>query len=219
MSFPYNNVENFIPHSNDVLLGAGAMRNNFPGNQRFRNLVKARKELYVASHCNHIKKTIVKSIFRQVKSMNPPGRFLKQDRMYGLWQEVSDDVATEKACRALRERASTVRGSVISDKRICHALTALSKEDPLLCMEIRLFRTIRALSSFRDEEFVDFTMKTVRSGWDIEEEIYNPQTRERAEKVEEQSSQHRHQKITSSATLVPLPCSHLTSLTCAAIAS
>mmetsp|Transcript_15769 Transcript_15769/g.24527 ORF Transcript_15769/g.24527 Transcript_15769/m.24527 type:complete len:195 (-) Transcript_15769:70-654(-) len=157
----YGNIVNFIPHSNDVLLGAGAMRNNFPGNKQFRNLVQARKELYVASHCNHIKKIIAKSILLKVKSMNPPGRFLKQDRLCGLWQEVPDDVANEKACRALRERTSSVRGSAISDRRICRALTILSKEDPLLCMEIRLFRTIRTLSSFRDKDFVDFTMAAI----------------------------------------------------------
>mmetsp|Transcript_22242 Transcript_22242/g.30990 ORF Transcript_22242/g.30990 Transcript_22242/m.30990 type:complete len:218 (-) Transcript_22242:131-784(-) len=217
MNRHYDSVVNFIPHSNDVLLGAGAMRNNFPGNQQFRNLVKARKELYVVSHCNHIKKTIAKSIIHQVKSMNPPGRFLKQDRMYGLWQEVPDGVANEKVCRALRERTSSVRGSAISDRRICRALTSLSKDDPLLCMEIRLFRTIRTLSSFRDEEFVDFTMSTVRCA--VEKEQQQQERLKEEYKQEEQPRHHHHKLSVPPILATPTPSSNFLSLASTAVAS
>mmetsp|Transcript_18538 Transcript_18538/g.28614 ORF Transcript_18538/g.28614 Transcript_18538/m.28614 type:complete len:212 (+) Transcript_18538:174-809(+) len=151
-----------VPEKNDVLLGTGAMIARYPGNQQFRTFVNAKKELYVSASCNYAKRLIASSVVDQVKNQSPPGRFLKQKESNGCWEVVRDDVANEKACRALRDGAPAIR-SKMTGESISLALNKLSKEEPNLCTKLCLYRTIKELDSFRDEEFFDFATNLLRT--------------------------------------------------------
>jgi hypothetical protein len=68
----------------------------------FRNLIDTYREQYLRSKKNDkpfISRTIVKTI------RDRKGRFLKRDEASGLYFEIGDDEAREKASQALRQRA------------------------------------------------------------------------------------------------------------------
>jgi hypothetical protein len=92
------------PHPNDVISGRGKSVNRHPGNEHFRSLVKSYKEEYVAVPKSQ-KKLYSKIIYDEIRSMNPPGRFLKQDPATKLWSDVGHKTALAKIRQALREGA------------------------------------------------------------------------------------------------------------------
>jgi hypothetical protein len=72
------------PHDNDVLSGRGNFVNYHVGNENFRALVRKHKVAYVA--CPKPQKgKFSKMIVDEVRALNPPGRFLKQDEVTKLW--------------------------------------------------------------------------------------------------------------------------------------
>jgi len=92
------------PGPNDVLSGRGNFVNHHSGNEQFRKLVKHHKEAYVA--CPKAQKAIYsKIIYDEIRSMNPPGRFLKQDSSTKLWNDIGEKKALDKIRQALREGA------------------------------------------------------------------------------------------------------------------
>mmetsp|Transcript_6388 Transcript_6388/g.10383 ORF Transcript_6388/g.10383 Transcript_6388/m.10383 type:complete len:474 (+) Transcript_6388:265-1686(+) len=92
------------PHANDVLSGRGNFVNQHSGNENFRALVKHHKKAYVACPKNQ-KAIYSKLIYDEIRSMNPPGRFLKQDPKTKLWNDVGEKKALDKTRQALREGA------------------------------------------------------------------------------------------------------------------
>lgn len=92
------------PHAHDVLSGRGNFVNHHGGNENFRKLVKHHKKAYVA--CPKAQKAIYsKIIYDEVRAMNPPGRFLKQDPKTKLWGDIGEKKALDKTRQALREGA------------------------------------------------------------------------------------------------------------------
>lgn len=92
------------PHKNDVLSGRGNNVNFHPGNEYFRSLVKQYRVEYVACPKplkGHFSKLIVDNIL----SLDPPGRFLKQDSKTKLWTEIGYKKSLDKTRQALREGA------------------------------------------------------------------------------------------------------------------
>ena len=49
------------------------------------------------------------AIVQAVRTLEPTGRFLKEDPHTGLWMEVVDERAWKKASQALRESAPEIR--------------------------------------------------------------------------------------------------------------
>ena len=49
------------------------------------------------------KTVITKSMVLAVRSMNPPGRFLEKNPVTGLWADIGDERACEKASQRLRD--------------------------------------------------------------------------------------------------------------------
>ncbi len=95
------------PHSNDVLCGRGQVINAHPGNVHFRSIVNHLKLEYVMSK-KADKKVFANVIVESIRSRNPPGRFLKQDKETKLWYDVGDKVALGKTRQALREGAPII---------------------------------------------------------------------------------------------------------------
>ena len=52
---------------------------------------------------------------RVKRELDPPGRFLEKDNLTGLWHEVDDRRALEKAAQALRDGAAPLRKQIARD--------------------------------------------------------------------------------------------------------
>ena len=92
------------PGPNDCLFGRGGGTNHHPGNKKYRKMVEALKDKYLSSK-RLDKPLVAMEIINQWRSMDPPGRFLKQDERTKLWSDVGDRKAREKTSQALREKA------------------------------------------------------------------------------------------------------------------
>jgi hypothetical protein len=105
-------IEN--PHEHDVLSGRGNFVNYHAGNEHFRGLVKKHKIAYVA--CPKPEKgRFSKVIVDEIRSMDPPGRFLKQDPGTKLWQDIGDKKSLDKTRQALREGAPELLKELTGD--------------------------------------------------------------------------------------------------------
>ena len=97
------------PNENDVLCGRGGRINAHEGNVQFRDIVNANKKEYLAKSTKKLEKAhIAARIVEQIRSMDPPGRFLKEDPD-GMWFDIGDAKAIKKAGQALREDAPDIR--------------------------------------------------------------------------------------------------------------
>jgi hypothetical protein len=91
--------------------GRGASINNFAGNLRWRELIKDKRQEYL--QLPKLQRHIVSdSIVFAVRNMDPPGRFLQQDPVTGLWHDIGDQRANEKTAQALREGAHKLRNKI-----------------------------------------------------------------------------------------------------------
>ncbi len=99
--WPLTNIT--TPGKNDCLYGRGGATNHHPGNKAYRKLVDSKKAEYLAS-TRVDKPEVSLSIVHMWRAMNPPGRFLVQDKTTRLWRDVGDDRAREKTSQALREK-------------------------------------------------------------------------------------------------------------------
>ena len=99
------------PHDNDVLSGRGGNVNSHPGNKRFRDYVFAQRNLYAATPRNR-KPAFAKLIVNTIRNLDPPGRFLMQDKETKLWYDIGDKMAWKKTRQALREKISTLTNSM-----------------------------------------------------------------------------------------------------------
>jgi len=93
------------PTENDILMGRGGKNNQHVGNEKLRHFARGRCDDYRKAFKKR-KSSISRELVQQVRDMNPPGRFLKKDSTSGLWEDVGDEVAREKASQALRDAAS-----------------------------------------------------------------------------------------------------------------
>lgn len=92
------------PHPHDVLSGRGGRIKNHPGNVRFREAVEKLKPEYLNPRLKKLEKArFAARIVREVRGLNPPGRFLQVDPKTETWTEIGDEKAWKKAGQALRE--------------------------------------------------------------------------------------------------------------------
>jgi hypothetical protein len=95
------------PHDHDVLSGRGNFVNYHAGNEHFRGLVRKHKVAYVA--CPKPQKgKFSRMIVDEIRSRNPPGRFLKQDAATKLWYDIGEKKSLDKTRQALREGAPEI---------------------------------------------------------------------------------------------------------------
>jgi len=114
-----------FPNKNDVLSGRGGRINNHEGNGNvyFRKLVAGVKVTYISKR-KLDKAWIAADIVDQIRKLDPPGRFLKEDPGSGLWQEVGDERARRKTGQALREDAPDLREEMEVQDRSNYMMTA-----------------------------------------------------------------------------------------------
>lgn len=107
-------VENpFGVNDHDVLSGRGAFVNGHIGNARFRELCSERKPQFDAGTYTE-KRTLATDVVSIIRSLTPPGRFLKRIKegsepefasTMPEWEELSEDKAVHKACQVMRDIA------------------------------------------------------------------------------------------------------------------
>jgi hypothetical protein len=104
------------PNVNDVLCGRGGRINSAPGNVQFREIIASLKKDYLAKTTKKLEKAhIASKVITNIRSMEPPGRFLKEDRDTGLWFDIGDAKAIKKAGQSLREDAAGIRQEIDGD--------------------------------------------------------------------------------------------------------
>ncbi|VEU34824.1 unnamed protein product [Pseudo-nitzschia multistriata] len=104
------------PNENDVLCGRGGRINSHAGNVQFRNVIHSMKKEYLAPTTKKLEKAhIAARIVNDIRSMNPPGRFLKEEKSDGMWYDIGDKKAIKKTGQALREDAPGIRPVIDAD--------------------------------------------------------------------------------------------------------
>jgi hypothetical protein len=94
------------PHKNDILMGRGGKNNQHIGNERLRSMARLESENYRLA-TKKGKSLISRELVLKVRSLDPPGRFLKKNIETGLFEDVGDEVAREKASQVLRDAVAT----------------------------------------------------------------------------------------------------------------
>lgn len=106
-------AEVVVPHDHDVLSGRGNFVNYHAGNEHFRALVWKHKVAYVA--CPKPQKgQFSRMIVDEIRLLDPPGRFLKQDNVTQLWYDIGDKKALDKTRQALREGAPDLMKNLVN---------------------------------------------------------------------------------------------------------
>jgi hypothetical protein len=90
---------------NDVLCGKGSAISNFPGNVQLRTMAGRKKAEYLNSSIRMEKAYICAQLVLEIRSLTPPGRFLKADKEEKCWIEIGDEIARKKVAQVLRESA------------------------------------------------------------------------------------------------------------------
>lgn len=131
-------VENpFGVNDHDVLSGRGAFVNGHIGNARFRELCSERKPQFDAGTYSD-KRTLATEVVGIIRSLTPPGRFLKRIKEGGEiefpstmpeWEELSDDRAIHKACQVMRDIARPDRQGDRKRKQKDESLEINAKEE------------------------------------------------------------------------------------------
>ena len=94
---------------NDVLSGRGGRINAHFGNVQLREMVNQRRDVYLAKSTKKLDKAyIAADIVQHIRTLTPPGRFLKADPD-GLWYDIGDERAIRKVGQALREFLPNIR--------------------------------------------------------------------------------------------------------------
>ena len=85
---------------NDVLSGRGGRINNHPGNITFRTVVEDYRREYLDPRIRKLeKKYVARRVVAQIRSANPPGRFLTEDPdNKGRYVEIGDQKAWKSEC-------------------------------------------------------------------------------------------------------------------------
>ena len=109
MESPTNGVtEEIFPTDNDVLRGRGNGPQQHPGNQQFRIIIDRYRETYVSLKKTSEKQALADKVCKEIESLSPPGRFLKQSKGDKSWSLEEDSKVKSKIKQALREKRQTV---------------------------------------------------------------------------------------------------------------
>ena len=108
---PHHGQPYIVVNDHDVLCGRGVNISQHPGNERFRALVNTRTdESYCTTFTTGEKRALAEEIVNHIKSLDPPGRFLKRcgrshssRGLSGPWEELTQKECIKKACQALRD--------------------------------------------------------------------------------------------------------------------
>jgi len=103
-----NNEGSLCLRKNDILLGRGSSKHF--GNIMLRHLVTQNLTAYYNEPCKQA--LLISEMMGVIKSLNPPGRFMSQNKNTGVWEEVGDITSQKKLAQAFRDcRNAAIRKS------------------------------------------------------------------------------------------------------------
>ena len=73
-----------VPHHHDVLLGRGGRNNQWSGNECLRQLARVMAVAYGSAH-KRDKPALAWRLIQQVRSLDPPGRYVQEYCIVGSW--------------------------------------------------------------------------------------------------------------------------------------
>jgi len=88
--------------------------NHHAGNVNFRKIVNKIRPTYIRSDKRE-KPTVSFRVVKEIRCLDPPGRFLRQEKKDELWYEIGNKKAREKASQALRDGTSMFSRKYASD--------------------------------------------------------------------------------------------------------
>lgn len=91
-----------LVNQNDVLCGRGKYAQLWHGNIFYRDLIHRNKLEYIIGDAFE-KDKIAKSIVKNIRKLNPPGRFLKLKESENTYFDIGDKKACHKVKQSLRE--------------------------------------------------------------------------------------------------------------------
>jgi hypothetical protein len=87
---------------NDVLCGRGSAISNYSGNIKLRSYAAQKRAKY--HKCSiKMKSYICAELVKDIRTLNPPGRFLEMDEKFRGWIEIGDVRARKKVWQAIRD--------------------------------------------------------------------------------------------------------------------
>ena len=108
--------EEIVPTFNDVVTGRGNGPQQHPGNQRFRAIVERHRQTYATLKKTAEKQAIANQVWKEIQSLDPPGRFLKQNKTDKKWSVEEDSKVISKIKQALREKRQEILERQESEK-------------------------------------------------------------------------------------------------------
>ena len=139
-------------HNHDVLSGRGGNINVHAGNKYFRSLVATLKTEYVATP-KPSKPMFAKLVVKQIRGLNPPGRFLKKDSSSGLWNDVGEKKALDKTRQALREGAPEIEKELQNGQLIVETVSNASFN----VFIVSLYKLLTHILSGQSEACIKYT--------------------------------------------------------------
>jgi len=138
---------------NDVLCGKGRAISDYSGNIQLRARVLEMKKEYQLSSKEIEKAYICALIVADIRSLNPPGRFLELNKSEASWKEIGDERARKTVELALLENERcTPENDVKKEKTCCHERNSVvtsyqDKAEYLLTAKAELQATSHASQS------------------------------------------------------------------------
>jgi len=124
----------FEPGCHDVLIGRGKVCYNHIGNKNFNAIVATKLDEYSAA--TRIEKSkILASIVVEIKKRSENGGFFKKDSNSGLWFEIEEFLAREKASQVFRDMLhKSYRSSSSSKKKLRKVVGGTTRLNEMIVM-------------------------------------------------------------------------------------
>ena len=118
---------------NDVIIARGREASDFAGNVQFQKIVaKYQAEFVSLSPYSRERSLVARRIVDTIRNKSPPGRFLKEDALSGLWYDAGEDEAVKMAMITLRSHSrQTKHQPSSSDHSINHPHKSVSHNQNL----------------------------------------------------------------------------------------
>ena len=197
--------------------GRGGRINSHEGNVQFRDIVSETKKDYLAKSTKKLEKAhIAAGVVQQIRNMEPPGRFLKEDADTALWWDIGDAKAIKKVGQALREDAPDIRDeldddvdedgkdkSENSDKKISKSQSSDKKAGAKQAAVTTPDKLVVSGGSPKTHVIVLPTTRSARRGEDNSVGSMQPQARMQQQLLQQQQQQLQQQQLADYQQVLP----------------
>lgn len=181
----------FGVHAHDVLSGRGAYVNGHVGNARLRKMALERKAQFDAGNYTE-KRQLASEIVTLIKSLDPPGRFLKKASKELL--EAHEKAKTEKEEKK-EEPAEAPKESTKKEDKKTEETKDEAKEDAAASTEAATQPTPSNLPPLIDDVWEELSdEKSIHKACQVMRDISRPDRKYREERKEERQKLKRNNK-------------------------